>query len=133
MISEHSWVPSKVIIRVWECYLDKFQRKADQQKSRFEKDLRDAVEETVQKVNNEIAEYNTILSKRIKSIEKTLNEIRERRDDQMKQIHNEHRSFERAYHEAIKQLEKNDRESVKLGEALLTEMEQQRNDNNLYV
>ena len=48
----------------------------------------------------------------------------------MKQIHNEYRSFERAYHEAIKQLEKNDRESVKLGEALLTEMEQQRNDNN---
>lgn len=113
--------------------LDKFQRKADQQKSRFERDLREAVEETVQKVSSEIAEYNSLLSKRIKSIEKTLNEIRGRRNDQMKQIQAEYKTFERAYHEAIKQLEKSDRESVQLGEALLTEMEQQRKDKKVII
>ena len=107
--------------------LGKFQRKADQQKSRFEKDLREAVEETVQKVNGEIDEYNTLLSKRIKSIEKTLNEIRERRNEQIKQIQVEYKTFEGAYHEAIKQLEKNDRESIKMGKVLLNELEQQRN------
>lgn len=87
-----------------------------------------AVEETVQKVNAEIGEYNALLNKRIKLIEKALNEIRERRNDQLRRIQAEYKAFERTYHEAMKQLERNGKESAKLGEALLTEMEQQSND-----
>lgn len=135
MILEPSWVLSKVITKGQSCYyyLDKFQRRTDQQRSRFERDLREAVGETVQKVNSEITEYNALLNERIKSIEKILNEIRERRNDQLKQIQGEYRTFERTFHETIKQLERNDRESVRMGEALLTEMEQQRNHNGLSI
>jgi uncharacterized protein YukE len=113
---------------MWSCWVDKFQRRADQQKHRFERDLCAAVEGTVQKVNAEIAEYNVLLNKRIKTIEKSLNEIREKRNDQVRRMQAEYKAFERTYHEVMKQLERNDKESAKLGEGLLAEMEQQRND-----
>ena len=79
------------------------------------------------KINTEIAEYNASLGKRIKSIEGALNGIKERRNEQVRQIHAEYKAFERTYHEAMKQLERNDKESVRLGETLLAEMEQQSN------
>lgn len=105
-------------------FAEKYRKKAEHQKSVFDRQLKEAIESTIGDMNRAIVDYNSGLAKNIKTIERELNAIRERRNEQVKKINADYRTFEKAYSEAMRQIEKHDNESARMAASIFEEIEQ---------
>lgn len=105
-------------------FAEKYRKKAEHQRSVFDRQLREAIESTIGDMNRAIVDYNSGLAKNVKLIEHELNAIREKRNEQVKKINADYRTFEKAYSEAMRQIEKHDKESAKMAESIFEEIEQ---------
>ena len=103
----------------------KYQKRTENEKHRFEIKLKEAVDSTLSDLGKRITDHNDSLNKRIKLIERTVNELQESRERQIKKMKEECREWEVKWMAGIKALETIDEETLKMGNHLIKELRQE--------